>query len=104
MNRGILFLPDSLVGLPHARGDEPSDRNIQLGRPPFSEAISVFKDKHKIKLDVSRVADGEARTAYFGKSQSGKLLYVVFCLRGKRIRIISVRENRKLRSYYERQK
>ena len=81
-----------------------SDRNIQLGRPPFSAAISVFKDKDKIKFDVTRVADGEVRTAVFGKSQSGKLLYIVFCLRGKRIRIIIVGDNRKLRSYYEQQK
>lgn len=78
-----------------------SDQNVSMGRPPFSAAMSVFKDKKAKFSDATRISDGEKRLAVYGKSQSGKLLYVVYCLRGKRIRIISVRENRKLRRYYE---
>ncbi|MGB0184823.1 MAG: BrnT family toxin [Opitutales bacterium] len=78
-----------------------SDQNIKIGRPPFSAAKSVFKDKYRLYFDVSRLVDNETRLAVYGKSQSGKLLYVVYCLRGKRMRIISVRENRQLRRVYE---
>ena len=81
-----------------------SDRNVSMGRPPFSEGATVFQDKNRRYLESGRIVQNEKRFAVYGKSQSGKLLYVVYCLRGKRIRIISVRENRKLRRYYGEQK
>ena len=44
-----------------------SDRNIQLGRPPFSAAISVFKDK--LAFDVeAKEGQGAKRYAVFGKA------------------------------------
>ena len=82
-----------------------SNRNVEMGRPPFSAAMSVFDDKSALVLEVGRMTDGEERKGIYGLSNCGKLLYVVYCIRNNRIRLISVRENRKLRSdYYEQKK
>ncbi len=56
----------------------------------FLDATEVFEDPHGLDLDVNRAADGELRSKRVGKFE-GRLLAVVYTLRGDVFRLISVR-------------
>lgn len=79
-----------------------SDQNIKLGRPPFSAAKSVFKDKYRLRIDAKQ-GSGSRRFAIYGKNNQGLNLMVVFAFQGKKIRLISVRKDSKIRKIYERE-
>lgn len=77
-----------------------SDRNVSMGRPPFSAAMSVFCDKNAMNV-IAKDGKGPRRYGLYGKSNRGMFLLVIFAYHEKRIRLISVREDSKLREQYD---
>lgn len=69
-----------------------------------SESEEPFFDGHKVILEDPLHSLGEERFLLIGKTKKGRLLYVVFTKRKKRIRIISARAlNRKEKHLYEKE-
>ncbi len=65
------------------------------------EAEEVFF-RDPVVLDATRPDDAEPRWFVFGLSERGRVLRIVFTLRGARVRVISARPaSRKERSDYE---
>jgi uncharacterized protein len=67
-----------------------------------SEAEETFLDEKVLILRDVRHSQKEKRYILIGKNTENKILFIVFTLRRKRIRIISVRKaNRKEKNRYE---
>ena len=69
----------------------------------FTEAASAFTDEAGLLLDDPAHSVGEPRFILLGRSEGGRLLVVVHCLRaeGRVIRLISARSaNRRERRVY----
>ncbi|MCO6452032.1 MAG: BrnT family toxin [Caldilineales bacterium] len=62
-----------------------------------SEAEEVFFDPHKRQFPDPKHSQGERRGILVGKTRQGRLLFVVYTIRSKRIRIISARDLNKSR-------
>lgn len=69
----------------------------------FEVATGVFDDPRHADFDASRVEDGEARRKVVGMIQ-GRLLTVVYTMRGEVRRIISARQSNamEMRRYADR--
>ncbi len=67
------------------------------------EAEDVFFDPNHVTLDDKKHSTvAERRFIIIGKTESGRLLYQAFTLRGKKIRVISSRDiNKKEVNLYE---
>lgn len=67
------------------------------------EVEEIFFDENKVTFpDVIHSTENEERLRIIGKTKKGKLLFVVFTKRSKKIRIISARRiNRKEVPLYE---
>ncbi|MCG2789373.1 MAG: BrnT family toxin [Actinomycetia bacterium] len=66
------------------------------------ECEQIFFNEPLIILDDPKYSLLEKRWAAFGKTDSGRLLTVIFTNRGKLLRVISARDmNRKERKFYE---
>ena len=67
-----------------------------------SECEQVFFNEPLVILDDPTHSIVENRYAAFGKTDDGRLLTVVFTMRGSNIRVISARDmNKKERQFYE---
>lgn len=66
-----------------------SNKNVELGRPSFSEASKVWLDEQAIDLPA-RPIQGESRRAMLGKIE-GKVWLAIYIQTGETIRIISFR-------------
>jgi len=66
-----------------------------------NESEEAFLDEKAIVLKDAKHSTKEKRYSLIGKTTADKLLFVVFTLRGEKIRIISARKaNKKERSSY----
>jgi uncharacterized DUF497 family protein len=66
------------------------------------ESEEAFFDEHKVVLKDALHSKDEPRWILLGKTQKGRLLYIVFTQRGDKIRIISARNvNRREVPLYE---
>ncbi len=68
-----------------------------------TEAEEAFFDPdRRLAKDVIHSTESETRSILLGKTRKGRLLFIVFTIRGKYIRVISVRDiNKKERPLYE---
>lgn len=78
------------------------DKNWKKHKVSDREGEEVFFDENKkIGPDVSH-SKKERRYILLGKTKKGRILYTVFTLRNKKLRIISARDiNQKERKLYE---
>lgn len=78
------------------------DKNWEKHRVSNKESEEAFFDEAKvIYKDVFR-SQTEERFILLGKTKGNRLLYVVYTLRGEKIRTISTRDiNQKERRFYE---
>lgn len=68
----------------------------------YWECEQVFFNEPLIILDDPEHSIVEERCAAFGKTDKGRLLVIIYTMRGRKLRVISARDmNRKERSYYE---
>lgn len=78
------------------------DKSYQKHGLTPNEAEEVFSDEDlKVQDDIQHSQE-EKRLIALGKTISSKILFVVFTIKGKKIRIISARmANKKERRHYE---
>ena len=78
------------------------DKNWLKHRVTNEECEEVFFDKNKKILKDVLHSDKEKRFIILGKTKKGRLLFVVFTIRNKKIRVISARDiNKKEVILYE---
>jgi uncharacterized DUF497 family protein len=93
---------DDLVGFQWNDGN--IDKNLIKHNVENWECEQVFFNEPLLILDDPNHSSAENRWAAFGKSNGGRLLVVIFTIRGKLIRIISGRDmNRREKGFYEEQ-
>ena len=77
-------------------------KNWERHRVSHIECEEVFFNRPIIVKNDEPHSTGEDRYFVLGKTDAGRLLFIVFTLRGNKIRIISARDiNRKERKIYE---
>ena len=70
--------------------------NVEAEQAFFNQPLLLFEDRKHSK--------SEARSYVLGQTDAGRLLMIVFTIRGDKIRVISAREmSRKEKRIYERQ-
>ncbi len=78
------------------------DKNLVKHNVENWECEQIFFNKPLLVLDDPKHSLTEKRLAAFGKTDSGRMLGVVFTQRGSMIRVISARDmNRRERKFYE---
>lgn len=77
------------------------EKNRQKHRVSSSESEEVFVNQPLLVADDLKHSEKEKRYLALGRTNSGRLLHVVFTMRGDNIRAISARDmNRKERKEY----
>lgn len=66
-------------------------KNSRKHNVTSDEAESVFGDENSVVLSDEKHSVDEVRYAIFGKSDLNRYLYIVFTMRGNKVRIISAR-------------
>ncbi len=90
----------SFVGFQWDRGN--SNKNLVKHKVQNWECEQVFFNKPLLVLEDPGHSVAERRWAAFGKTDSGRLLVVIFTNRGNLLRVISARNmNSKERIFYE---
>jgi uncharacterized DUF497 family protein len=78
------------------------DKSYQKHGISPEESEEVFLDENLKVLPDFKYSEKEKRLIALGKTFKGKILFVVFTIRRKKIRVISARSvNKKERRYYE---
>ena len=77
-------------------------KNLLKHKVGYLECEEVFGDPCKVIFRDVLHSDKETRYILVGKTRQDRSLYLVFTLRGKKIRVISARDlSRKERYFYE---
>ena len=91
---------NSFLGFQWDRGN--SNKNLLKHNVQNWKCDQVFFNKPLLVLDDPGHSVAEKRWAGFGKTDSGRLLVVIFTKRGNLLRVISARDmNTKERKFYE---
>ena len=91
---------ESFVGFQWDRGN--IDKNLVKHNVENWECEQVFFNKPLLVLEDHRHSLTEKRWAAFGKTDSGRLIVIVFTKRGNLLRVISARDmNSMERNFYE---
>ena len=78
------------------------DKNWHKHEVKTKECEEIFFDENKKIAKDKLHSNGEKRFIILGKTKKHRLLYLVFTMRGKKIRVISARDtNKKERKLYE---
>ena len=78
------------------------DKNFQKHRVANEECEEIFFDPNKRIANAIVKVRGENRYLLIGATKTKRLLFVVFTIRGQKIRIISARDlNQKERKQYD---
>ena len=82
--------------------DDKNEANTRKHGLSFEEALEAFADSDGIeKEDLAHSAAGERRLWRTGRLRSGRVVTVVYTVRGERHRLISAQERRRERREYE---
>jgi len=78
------------------------DKNWRKHKVKTKECEEIFFDENKKIAKDKLHSNGEKRLIILGKTKKRRLLYLVFTMRNKKIRVISARDtNKKERKLYE---
>ena len=78
------------------------DKNFLKHRVTNEECEEVFFDPHKRVIKANWQGGREERHILIGRTGEGRPLFIVFIIRGNKIRVVSARDlNRKERRFYE---
>jgi len=81
------------------------EKNLRKHAVSCMEVEEVFQRKNYVFLDERHSTELEKRYVLFGETSKGRDLFVVFTMRGVKVRIISARPmSRKERNWYEKAK
>ena len=91
---------EKLAGFEWDKGNV--DKNLIKHNVENWECEQIFFNDPLIVLDDPKHSIAENRFAAFGKTDTGRLLVVIFTIRSRLIRVISARKmNKKERNFYE---
>jgi uncharacterized protein len=91
---------DQIVGFQWDKGK--LDKNLEKHDVENWECEQIFFNEPIVILDDPIHSGTEKRWAAFGTTDSGRLLTIIFTIRGNLLRVISVRDmSRKERIFYE---
>jgi len=80
------------------------EKNWEKHKVAYIECEEVFFNKPLIVKEDEPHSVTESRYYALGKTDTGRLLFMVFTIRGRKIRVISARDmNKKERSIYDEQ-
>ncbi len=82
----VVTLP-SLLYFEWDKGNE--QKNWLKHTISVKEAEQAFYDVKRLLLEDAKHSDKEIRSILFGKTEKGKMLFIVFTLRKDKVRIIS---------------
>lgn len=71
--------------------DEYNEGHIAAHDADRDECESVWDDPHRVGIGVAR-RSGEIRHALLGRTEAGRLLYVVYTLRSGSVRVVTARD------------
>jgi hypothetical protein len=74
-----------------------SNKNLSKHNVEDREAEEVFFDPGRRLYPDPKYSQGEMRRIVVGKTERGRLLFVVFAVRNQRVRVISARDLNKAR-------
>ena len=84
--------------------DEGNDQKNRIRHNvSIMEAEDIFFDSNRLILDdIKHSSDAEQRFILIGYNKQRRMLFIIFTIRGKKVRIISARDtNRKEETLYE---
>ncbi|MDP3987862.1 MAG: BrnT family toxin [Candidatus Levybacteria bacterium] len=82
--------------------DKHNTGHVKKHNVSNTECEELFFDENKVVFKDLLHSQGEDRFILLGKTKMGRLLYLVFTIRGERIRVISCRDlNKKEAHLYE---
>jgi len=91
---------DQIIGFQWDKGN--LDKNLEKHDVENWECEQIFFNETIIILDDPIHSSTEKRWAAFGTTDSGRLLTIIFTIRGNLLRVISARDmSRKERIFYE---
>jgi uncharacterized protein len=91
---------DQIIGFQWDKGN--LDKNLEKHDVENWECEQIFFNEPIIILDDPIHSSTEKRWAAFGTTDSGRLLTIIFTIRGNLLRVISARDmSRKERIFYE---
>ena len=80
------------------------DKNWIRHKVQTVECEAIFFNQPLVIIDDEKHSEKEKRIYAYGKTNSNRKLLVVFCIRNKKIRVISARDmDKNERKYYEEQ-
>jgi len=96
---------DDLASIPEFEGFEwdsaNAEKNWQSHAVSPTEAEQVFFNEPVLAVDDTRHSQEEQRYYLLGQTDQGRMLFIVFTVRAKHIRVISARDmSRKERKIY----
>lgn len=78
------------------------DKNLRKHKVTSQEAEEVFEDKELFIFEDQTHSQTEDRYGVFGRTRKGRLLSIVFTIRKKKVRAITIRDmSKKERRSYE---
>ena len=78
------------------------EKNWLKHKVSAKEAEDIFYDRKRLLLEDIRHSEKELRFILIGETKQGKMLFIVFTVRDKKIRVVSCRDaNRKEENLYE---
>ena len=78
------------------------EKNWLKHRVAAKEAEDIFYDRKRLLLEDIKHSEEEPRFILIGRTKKGRILFTIFTIRAKKIRIISSRDtNRKEEDFYE---
>jgi uncharacterized DUF497 family protein len=93
---------DSIVGFDWDEGNK--QKNWEKHQVDYRECEEVFFNQPLLIREDTKHSSQEKRYFVLGRSDIGRLLFLVFTIRNNKIRVISAREqSRKERKIYEQQ-
>jgi uncharacterized DUF497 family protein len=77
-------------------------KSLKKHRVAYEEAEEAFFDERRVVVKDAKHSEKEDRYILLGKTKTGRLLYIVFTVRKKKVRVISARSiNKREAGIYE---
>jgi len=96
----VIYPIPEVIGFDWDEGNR--DKNLLAHNVSYGECEQLFFNEPVIILTDPKHSQVEPRYAAFGRTDEGRLLIIIFTMRGQLIRVISARDmNRKEKTFYE---
>lgn len=95
----VVQLPD-VLSFEWDKGNE--QKNWLKHNVTIEETEEAFSDEKRLILEDNKHSEHEVRYILYGKTEKGRMLFIVYAIRNKKVRVISARDtNRREVEFYE---